>query len=553
MKHYIRDLNLSSYVEDNDRAQCAASFSIFHFLRNAGWTWLWECDGQLDTPGHCPDGNMEDSGVTNWTVSGGTRVKDTTTVHTGTQSLKWSSTSSGQTLQSANFTNTTTGRDYEQVIWVYNNSGQSYSLDVYNGSSLSGSPVSLPSNGAWTSYRISFTKAAPGSAYMVVNSPGGAGSYDIHIDSCMTFESFFEYGPGMIAEYSDGQIFASNEFNSASYSFTGADVGRHVVIWDPTNLGNSGIYEITSVATNATLDFRAGGAETLTTATGLSWRLIDINEAPKTEVTSANESACGWGLQSPDTSGMRLFMRHREDGGTLNKFIVLWSSPEDSDFNVLDGNFYANAVTSQRRTDTYQWSKSTSQNLYNWVASVNASTTSARLYLMTDDDGTFVAVALRLDTTALHGFLVGYTGAAADFSTIETWVMFAPYNSATQSTNNWLHENDTYRMFNRGLCVEGGQSVTAGALVYGCKSNSIEPVQMTNAKANPFDSEEWLQPLIFFRNKEYAGYRHGEKECDVGVYLGRQNMTDFTTFDSDNYFFFKSGTVWDWPGISVIA
>lgn len=556
MKHYIRDLNMISYSVDRDAGQSAASFAIFHFLRNAGWTWLWECDGQLDTPGHCPDGNMEDSGVTNWTVSGGTRAKDTTTVHMGTQSLKWDTTAASQTLTSANFTNMTNSRSYQQVIWFYNNSGQTFTLNVYDGSSLQ-TPVNLPSTGGWASYRVAFTKNAAGNAYFVITAPGVAGSYTAYLDSCMTFESFFEYNTsGLLADYSDGQILASNQFNSASYAFSASDIGKHVVIWDTSNLGNSGVYQITSEAAGVvTLDIRVSGAETLTTNTGLKWRLIDLSQAPKTEATSANESACGWGLESPHSQKMRLYMRHREDGGDfLFKYLVFWCSAIDQDFNVLNGIPYDGSPHSNYFCADYQWADGQYPETFHWFYLYSdAAKSGGRLYLMTDDDGSFVTAYFRTGETEKGFFLTGYTGATTDFTTLETWCCLGARYSDGQEHDFAQPEVNTWAAFSRGMTVYGNRPATVIGAIYGCYNATTEPISMTNAKANPFGGEEWLQPLMLVRNISNAGTPWAERECDVGVYWARQNITDFTTFDSNNYFKFPGGMTWDWPGVSVIA
>lgn len=559
MKHYIRDLELAGYETSYDDGVSAVSFAIYHFLKNAGWTWIWECDGELTTPGHCPDGNMDDSGTTSWTVSStGVLAKNTVTKHMAwSQSLKWTSAAAGsETLQSANFTNLTDGRTYQQVVWFYNNTGQPYTLDVFDGNAF-GSGVEMPSNGAWTSYRVTFDKNAAGSAYFRITAPAGA-SYVAYLDSCMTFESFFEYNTaGLLADYSDGVIAASNLFSSASYAFSAADIGRHVVIWDTTNLGNSGVYEISSVAApGATLDFRAGGSETLTAQSSLKWRLIDVAQGPKTAQESSNESGCGWGLQSPHSQKMRLFMRHRMEGSTYDQMILyLWASPEDASFDVLDGNFYDAELSSLRKTSNrYSYSNTTSSGLYHWIYQYTSGTQAAqsRLYLMTDDDGSFVTAYHRKDLSARGCFLVGYTGAVADYSTIETWCFCASYNIVA-AVDYAYPVDDSYRTFYRCITVIGDYIEFARMVIYGCVNNGIEFITMSSAKANPFDSEEWLQPFILLRNQYGYSVSHGEKECDIGMFWARQNLSDFVTISSDNYFVFPSGMTWEWPGISVIA
>lgn len=93
-KHWVRDVLLTdpnNYIAGGNHTR--ANALLFHFLRVAGWEWLWECDGDTGPhsfdPNHVLDGSMRATGVTNWlAVNAGVPTKDTTIVHSGEQSLK---------------------------------------------------------------------------------------------------------------------------------------------------------------------------------------------------------------------------------------------------------------------------------------------------------------------------------------------------------------------------------------------------------------------------------------------------------------------------------
>lgn len=109
-KHWVRDVNLqdpTAYIAGGNHNR--ANAVLYHFLRVAGWEWLWECDGNrgphAENPSHVPDGNMQLDGVANWAaVNTGTRAKDTSIVHSGEQSLKIDALAAGDGVESASLT-----------------------------------------------------------------------------------------------------------------------------------------------------------------------------------------------------------------------------------------------------------------------------------------------------------------------------------------------------------------------------------------------------------------------------------------------------------------
>lgn len=113
-KHWCRDGYISdpnNYIANGNHARMNAL--VFHFLRNAGWSHIWECDGEVgplaNDCNHVADGSMEDPTsppVTYWPAVGTAIVtKDTTTVYTGSRSLKIISLAPGDGAQSSQLRN----------------------------------------------------------------------------------------------------------------------------------------------------------------------------------------------------------------------------------------------------------------------------------------------------------------------------------------------------------------------------------------------------------------------------------------------------------------
>lgn len=112
-KHWGRDALISEVAAAcYSNNQHHANSLLYHFLRVAGFSWIWECDGEVGAGlfntdcNHVPDGAMEASGVASWTAvtSGGpgpTITKDTTTFDSGLQSLKVVSNNPGDGVRSA--------------------------------------------------------------------------------------------------------------------------------------------------------------------------------------------------------------------------------------------------------------------------------------------------------------------------------------------------------------------------------------------------------------------------------------------------------------------
>jgi hypothetical protein len=93
-KHWVRDVRLidsGDYIAMGNNTRSNAV--LYNFLRVAGWSHLWECDGEVGPhavdPNHVQDGAVQQLGTTFWLpYSGGVVTKDATLVHSGVQSLK---------------------------------------------------------------------------------------------------------------------------------------------------------------------------------------------------------------------------------------------------------------------------------------------------------------------------------------------------------------------------------------------------------------------------------------------------------------------------------
>lgn len=113
-KHWARDAYISdpaNYIANGNHPRVNAL--VYHFLRTAGWSWIWECDGEVgpdaENCNHVVDGSMEDATsppTTYWPAVGTAVVtKETTTVHSGSRSLRIISYAPGDGAQSSALVN----------------------------------------------------------------------------------------------------------------------------------------------------------------------------------------------------------------------------------------------------------------------------------------------------------------------------------------------------------------------------------------------------------------------------------------------------------------
>jgi len=106
--------------------------------------------------------------------------------------------------------------------------------------------------------------------------------------------------------------FAGTDFvftDATAASFVVGDVGKWILIVDATNPVNNGWYKITGYtdASNITIDFRSGGTEYPTAASGLTWFIMDetyqITSTVGDYVRCNTPHADGWDLELKYVTG----------------------------------------------------------------------------------------------------------------------------------------------------------------------------------------------------------------------------------------------------------
>jgi hypothetical protein len=557
MKHWIRDAQITFAAATRGLGQI--SYLLFHFLRTAGWEWLWECDGYAgSSPNRVPDGNMELSGVANWTALGsGAVAKVTSPVHSGIQALRVTSAAATDGVESATFTSMENSKEYHLSVWAYNDTGGEWAVQVDIGTGYTGVGTIPDNGGVWTLHHFSFTTAVSGNRKLkIIDNLGTTGS--VYISDILVFKSYFEYSQTDAWEGGvDGEITNPDQFSSTSYSFVAGDIGKFICVWDPTNAGNSGAYKITAAAGGvATLDLRSGSAA-LVSQDDLPWRMIDLADAPENTAGSDNgQRGAGFGLQSPHASSWRLFVRQAQYGAAGAEATAVWAAPTDTDFDFSTGTFYRTGPSSQNTKQAAYtlWGGGDWVNTHYWNYSSDATGTN-RFFLMTDDDGSFVAMVLwdAISGTNLHDApVIGYMGSSTYLPGEEAWVLFARwYYSATYNGIYW--DSYTDRTFYNGTMI-GPDGVTKDAVwgQYGVGSSTDCVITQSNAGDNPWSAEEWIHKPIIVRDPDGSSFTPGEMVADIGVYQGRVNMVNLSTFDSDSYLHFDNGLVWEWSGESIL-
>jgi hypothetical protein len=292
--------------------------------------------------------------------------------------------------------------------------------------------------------------------------------------------------------------------------------------------------------------------------------MIDLAAAPE-NVTGGDtaERGAGFGLQSPHASQHRLFMRQAQYGPTspFIDVVAIWGAPGPTDFDFSTGTFYLTGASSQRNrqapytlvtSNTGPWA-----NTHAFVQGDGDTSDDRRLFLMTDDDGSFVTI-FGWETSGNNRndtFIIGYLGTDVQHPGDEEWALFARwenwYPSAWRGSVDFDYEN--YRFTYAGTVIDpNGQAVDAEWLQYGIGGSTASIITQSNAGPNPWSGEEWLHNPIVSRDRFGASGVPSERDADIGVYQGRQNMVNLSTFDSDGYIHFQNGLVWEWPGVTVL-
>jgi len=186
-KHWARDVNLqdpTSYIAGGNHNR--ANALLYHFLRVAGWGWLWECDGDTgphsEVPNHIVDGNVRAGGVTNWSaVNAGVPTKDTTVVHSGAQSLKIVASALGD------------GAISDTLL----NMKPNFAATTGTGDGLSG-----PVNGmmTYTDSSSIFSMELPGATFSMTGSTHPTNNGDFPIVAHLSANSILIYNPVGVSE-----------------------------------------------------------------------------------------------------------------------------------------------------------------------------------------------------------------------------------------------------------------------------------------------------------------------------------------------------------------
>jgi len=554
-KHYVRDVRITPTGFSQEGAMPNYSVLIYHFLRTCGFEWIWECDGNAgDNPTHIDDGNMETVGVGDWADVGTptTKQKVTTPIRQGTQALEIVSSDTGEGVQSNGLVSTRANTDYHIAVWANNNSGANWEVWWYDGAGPLVKAGDISSDGAYQAYHFDVTTAGSGTPYIQIIS-GFSGSQTIHIDGIIIFESYFEYA-GLHDEGTDGSITNPDQFTSPSdYTFSSSDIGRYVCVYDSTNPTNSGCYEITGEsAGTVTLDLKSTTG-TLTTQASLAFRVIDLDSASVPVSTNMENwiRSVGWGLESPHASGWRVFFRHSLENGQTNKAIIVWAAPEDTEYDYETGTFLDSGPSTQRGyDDPYDFDGT--GNLHCWAGGYDATVAyGQRFFLMMEDDFSFFTfVQYSSDPSPSHGvFFVGYTGADPYNTGIMEFDLCCRSDFSTANMLSWANTN----AWGRDIVTFAPDGHAAPGLLaqlgYGVSSSGI--FNQAGNIANPFSSEEWLVPIHTTRYGEGESPEGSFKPWSIGMYQSRSNITDMTTFDSEQYMHFDLGLVWAWNGYDL--
>ena len=562
-KHRIRDLQITSTSTLHVMAQI--HYVLFHFLRNAGWTWLWECDGYAgDSPNRVPDGNMEAAGAGSWApLLGASLAKVSTPVHSGTQALSVDSGAVNAGTESSALTSMENLTKYHLAIWALNNTGQPWNVDVDLGTGYV-TVGTIPSDGAYGLYHFNFTTAGAGTRKLrVVDNLNSQGT--IYLSDVLVIKSYFDYNPSDAYRSGiDGATINPNQFSSGSYTFVAGDIGKVVCIWDPTNPKNSGAYKITAVPGGvATLELRSGSAA-FVAQSGLSWRMINLAAAPENPSGTDNgQRGAGFGLQSPHASGWRLFIRQCQHGhwsvDPRPEITGIWGAPSATDFDFSTGTFYRTGPSTQNTKQSAYYlvsgAATTWPGMHGYFGGSDPVGGTKRFFLMTDDTGSFVSL-VHWDSTNLYNAcpIIGYMGSSPYLPDVEAWALFASWGAGPTGSYTEMNWQGTGRQFSALGTMIGPDGVTKDAIwgQYGYWNSTADVVTQSNAGDNPWSANEWLHKPIAVRDPDGVTGYPAEMTIDIGVLQGRQNLTHLSTFDSNAYLHFDNGFTWEWMGESIL-
>lgn len=581
MLHWIRDCAVSNNGGTGNGSKGESNYLIYHFLRVGGWEQIWECDGEDDN--HFVDGSMEADALTaGWTQLGGLTgtVKTTNEKHMGNQSMSYQPTGPGENLRSAGLTTLQESTDYQISIWakaeeigedfdvIFDENGVPTTLGTVNGLAASG----------WRRFDYSFSTGAGVVPRFVrfdrVDAGGPVGPF--FIDSCFIYESWFEYN-GVDQDYigtTDGDFVAPDLFDSTAYTFVAGDIGKYIATWDGVNVGNSGVYKIIAIDTGrAQLDLRAGGSPAMTPSNGLPWRLLDVTAAPRVaDSVPDTERLAGYMLESPHSESWRMCLRNNFAASADQTFLVMTCCPYDGDFDVESGHFYDYEASTQdvfgkygkglngNASDTFD--PANNKGLFLRGYGANNPGSGSRVYLMTDDDGSFVNILLRggaaqTDEDITSWGLAGFTGADAYHTLRESFAQFGVAYASSALDDMDFKTSQHYTSTPYCGCQVGTVGVgwmnEAQMMVLGVGATSVSEKGYSNPRPNPFDGNDWLRRVKICR--DYTGGATNSPSEKVitgwGLRAGtRKNDTTemFSDVDSGEYLYMRMGVYFKMPG-----
>jgi hypothetical protein len=442
---------------------------------------------------------------------------------------------------------------YEIDVWAATDVAFDVEVDLGTGSYTT--VGTIPANGGvFTRYSFNFSRTGTGNTTIRFKS---AASGTLYIGGLNVFSSMWDK-PSVIKRGTDGVLTNPDRFSTAG-SFTPdlTDVGKILFIWDPTNNKNSGAYPIIQDLGGGVvqLDLRSASAA-LTSANGLRWRIarVDYLEYPNYGIED-KLSWAGFGFESVHTSGWRFFLRQSQENGQTGKGSIMWSAPEDTDFDFSTGQFYKSGPSVQRNRQG-PWVKipdsaaAPDEHLWRGGYSYKTSPHDSRCFIMTDEDGAFFNFFL-WDEDGDHGcHLHGYLGST--LPGVESHYLFSRWEQRgvanecyfDSSGNRFGRDGTTYDA--AGLAVP----CTIAQLGYAGSSDDVE--LQSNAGPNPWSGDEWKRPLILWRDNDANKQAMALQISNVGIYQGRQNMVELSTFDSENLLHLDNGYIWEWSGETIL-
>jgi len=453
-------------------------------------------------------------------------------------------------------------RKYEIAIWALVGTGLVdgyWKVEVDPGDGTFIELGQLPLDADWHLSHFSFWAVSTGPRYIrITDTLGGRTCY---IDSVSVFRSNFEYAPTNVygpepALSRTGVITNPDRFSVSSGYVCGAqDIGKWLFVWDDDvttgHNKNSGYYKIIADlgAGVVQLDLRSGSAALLTTTTNVRWRIVDVDAQAHNDWPANSQISMGFGLRSPHSSGWRTFMRISYN---YEDVVTVWSAPDDeASFDQSTGQFYTDGPSTQRNmTLPYVFSTFTTRQTWSGLYLAGGSFLT-RTWFMTDADCSFIAFMHQSVTYAQHAFFfIGYTGADPAHPGIEEFVSMLCWQHPSQMEIGW---DSIYYFTYLGIGFNSEKmAVPCSCGYFGWQSNNTVPFNISNSGPNPWSGNEWLLPLCIVRDPDGTYGCYSERDADIGLFMGRTTMANFTTFDSNSLMHIYDSLYMEWSGESII-